>query len=124
MFSARVAGSLASNRCAAKGLKAFGYGALVERFCGITLEKTSQKADWSRRPLSPAMIDYAVQDTEYLEPIAEALGRQLDELKRREWHEQSCARVVEASKVTRTTIRSTSGALAVPRSSRRRRSPS
>ena len=34
------------------GLKAFGYGALVEKFCGITLNKGSQKADWSRRPLS------------------------------------------------------------------------
>jgi ribonuclease D len=83
------------------GLKAFGYGALVEKFCGITLNKTSQKADWSRRPLSPAMIEYAVQDTEYLEPIAEALGAQLDEKHRREWHEQSCARVVAASQVVR-----------------------
>jgi ribonuclease D len=83
------------------GLKAFGYGALVEKFCGITLNKGSQKADWSRRPLSPAMIEYAVQDTEYLEPIAEALGAQLDEKKRREWHEQSCARVVESSKLMR-----------------------
>jgi ribonuclease D len=47
------------------------------------------------------MIEYAVQDTEYLEPIAEALGAQLDDKKRREWHEQSCARVVEASKLVR-----------------------
>jgi ribonuclease D len=83
------------------GLKAFGYGALVEKFCGVTLNKTSQKADWSRRPLSAAMIEYAVQDTEYLEPIAEMLGAQLDEKKRREWHEQSCARVVEASRLLR-----------------------
>jgi ribonuclease D len=83
------------------GLKAFGYGALVEKFCGITLNKGSQKADWSRRPLSPAMIEYAVQDTEYLEPIAAALGAQLDEKNRREWHAQSCARVVEASKMVR-----------------------
>jgi ribonuclease D len=83
------------------GLKAFGYGALVEKYCGITLNKGSQKADWSRRPLSPAMIEYAVQDTEYLEPIAETMGTQLDEKNRREWHEQSCARVVEASKFVR-----------------------
>ena len=83
------------------GLKAFGYGALVEQFCGITLNKGSQKADWSRRPLSQTMIDYAVQDTEYLEPIAEALGAQLDEKGRRAWHEQSCARVVAASQIVR-----------------------
>jgi len=83
------------------GLRAFGYGALVEQFCGITLEKKSQKADWSRRPLSPAMIEYAVQDTQYLEPIAEILGKQLEEKGRRTWHEQSCARVVAASQSVR-----------------------
>ncbi|HUB66794.1 MAG TPA: HRDC domain-containing protein [Candidatus Methylacidiphilales bacterium] len=83
------------------GLRAFGYGALVEQFCGIKLDKKSQKADWSQRPLSPAMIDYAVQDTQYLEPIAEALGQQLDGKGRREWHEQSCARVVTASQTVR-----------------------
>ena len=83
------------------GLKAFGYGALVQQFCGITLNKGSQKADWSRRPLSPAMLEYAVQDTEYLEPIAEALGALLDDKGRRTWHEQSCARVVASSQAVR-----------------------
>jgi ribonuclease D len=83
------------------GLKAFGYGALVEQFCGLTLDKGSQKADWSRRPLSQAMIEYAVQDTQYLEPIAEVLGQQLSEKGRLAWHEQSCARVVAASQILR-----------------------
>ncbi len=83
------------------GQKAFGYGALVEHFCGITLNKSSQKADWSRRPLSQTMIDYAVQDTEYLEPIAEALGALLDAKGRRTWHEQSCERVVASSRIIR-----------------------
>lgn len=83
------------------GMKAFGYGALVEHFCGVTLNKGSQKADWSRRPLSQAMIDYAVQDTQYLEPIAEKMGALLAEKNRTAWHEQSCARVVAASMITR-----------------------
>jgi ribonuclease D len=83
------------------GLKAFGYGALVEQFCGVTLNKSSQKADWSRRPLSPAMIEYAVQDTQYLEPIAEILGQQLEEKGRTAWHQQSCARVVASSQIVR-----------------------
>jgi ribonuclease D len=83
------------------GLQAFGYGALVEQFCGVKLNKGSQKADWSKRPLSQVMIDYAVQDTQYLEALAEILGRQLDDLGRRAWHEQSCARVVASSLVTR-----------------------
>jgi ribonuclease D len=83
------------------GLKAFGYGALVEQYCGIKLDKGSQKADWSRRPLSQTMIDYAVQDTQYLETIAEQMGRQLAEKGRLEWHEQSCARVVASSQLVR-----------------------
>jgi ribonuclease D len=83
------------------GLKAFGYGALVEQFCGLTLNKGSQKADWSRRPLSPAMIDYAVQDTQYLEALMEALAAQLEDKGRRTWHEQSCARVVASSQTLR-----------------------
>jgi ribonuclease D len=83
------------------GLKAFGYGALVDQFCGKTLDKKSQKADWSRRPLSREMIDYAVQDTQYLEPLADILGQKLDELGRRGWHEESCARVVATSQVVR-----------------------
>jgi ribonuclease D len=85
------------------GMKAFGYGALVEQICGITLDKGSQKADWSRRPLSQAMIEYAVQDTQYLEPIAETLGKQLAEKGRLFWHEQSCARVVATSRIVRET---------------------
>ena len=83
------------------GLRAFGYGALVEQFCGVTLDKKSQKADWSRRPLSAAMIEYAVQDTQYLEPIAEILGKQLEEKGRLAWHQQSCARVAAASQNVR-----------------------
>jgi ribonuclease D len=83
------------------GLGAFGYGALVEQFCGVTLDKKSQKADWSRRPLSPAMLAYAVEDTRYLEAIALTLGAQLDEKGRRTWHEQSCARVVASSQIVR-----------------------
>jgi len=49
------------------------------------------------------MIDYAVQDTQYLEPIAEIMGRQLAEKGRLEWHEQSCARVVAASQFVKET---------------------
>ena len=85
------------------GLRAFGYGALVEQFCGLTLDKKELQESrlHSCRPLSPAMIEYAVQDTQYLEPIAEILGKQLDEKGRRTWHEQSCARVVAASRNVR-----------------------
>ena len=79
------------------GLKAFGYGALVEQFCSVKLEKSSQKADWSRRPLSQTMIDYAVQDTPVPRAHRGDHGPPACREGRLEWHEQSCARVVASS---------------------------
>jgi hypothetical protein len=38
--------------------------AMLQRACGIRLDKTLQRADWSRRPLTPAMIAYAARDAE------------------------------------------------------------
>jgi ribonuclease D len=36
------------------GEREFGLGSLLQRHLGVTLEKGSQKADWSRRPLTRA----------------------------------------------------------------------
>ncbi|CAB4243902.1 Ribonuclease D [Methylacidimicrobium sp. AP8] len=76
------------------GLPAIGYAALVQRFFGVEIAKQSQKADWARRPLSPAMLDYAAQDVRYLESLQERLTGELDRLGRREWHRESCARLL------------------------------
>ncbi|WP_020494342.1 ribonuclease D [Verrucomicrobium sp. 3C] len=75
------------------GFPAVGYAALVERFFGVVLAKESQKADWARRPLSPAMLDYAAQDVRYLEPLQERLTDELDRLGRLGWHQESCSRL-------------------------------
>lgn len=83
------------------GFSAFGYAALVEHFYGITLSKKNQKADWSQRPLSHSMLDYAVQDTRYLEGILHEMTQLLHFAGRLEWHEQSCARVVRTSLISR-----------------------
>jgi ribonuclease D len=76
------------------GFPAIGYAALVERFFGVVLVKESQKADWARRPLSPAMLDYAAQDVRYLESLQERLTDELDRLGRLRWHQESCARLL------------------------------
>ncbi len=81
------------------GMPAVSYGALVEQLCGVMLDKKNQKADWSKRPLHASMLEYAVQDTCYLELIAEILRQKLAELGRLEWHQQSCNRVLIASRV-------------------------
>jgi ribonuclease D len=77
------------------GINQFSLGNLVERFLGIKLEKGSQKANWSLRPLSPRMLAYAVNDTHHLEPVARALREQLTMLGRLAWHEQLCAQLIE-----------------------------
>ncbi|HEY8966722.1 MAG TPA: ribonuclease D, partial [Candidatus Methylacidiphilales bacterium] len=85
------------------GLPGIGYAALVERFFGVILNKASQKEDWSARPLTPAMYDYAAQDVTYLDGIRERLTEQLVSLGRLDWHKESSARVVRASRVVKET---------------------
>ena len=78
------------------GYEKIGLAALAEKFCGVVLSKAGQKSDWARRPLSVKQLDYASDDTKYLEAIADALIRNLQESGRSDWHRECCARVVEA----------------------------
>ena len=62
------------------GFRQFGLAALVEHFHGITLSKSSQKADWARRPLSPTMVTYALNDVNYMLDMADKLTAALREM--------------------------------------------
>jgi ribonuclease D len=77
------------------GEKEFSLTSLVKNFLGVQLEKTSQKADWARRPLTEKMETYARNDTRYLKPLADILRAKLQEKNRLAWHQQSCARLIE-----------------------------
>ncbi len=46
------------------GQRESGLQAMLLRACGIRLDKSLQRADWARRPLTPAMIAYAARDAE------------------------------------------------------------
>src|SRR5262249_22915622 len=46
------------------GQRESGLQAMLQRACGIRIDKSLQRADWSRRPLTSAMIAYAVRDAE------------------------------------------------------------
>ena len=83
------------------GAARYGYAALVGEHFGTALTKGPQTANWALRPLPPRLAQYARNDTHFLLPLAERLGRRLDELGRREWLEQSCRRVVDAARVVR-----------------------
>jgi ribonuclease D len=79
------------------GLKEVGLSSLVKQFFGIELPKSSQKANWSRRPLTDVMISYAINDTRYLLPLAERLEQELRASSRWDWYEESCSRAVIAA---------------------------
>lgn len=83
------------------GIPEFSLAALIAKYFGEQVAKASQKANWARRPLPLQMLNYAVKDTHYLLQIAEILEARLRELSRWEWFEQSCARAIVASTVTR-----------------------
>jgi ribonuclease D len=81
------------------GLLEFSYAALMDRFFQIKIAKASQKANWARRPLSPQMVEYAVNDTHRLTALRDLLDVDLDRLQRRVWFDQLCERAVRASEV-------------------------
>ena len=79
------------------GHRQFGLSSLVDHYLGVKLEKGSQKANWARRPLTERMEQYAVNDTHYLKPLADRLKPKLQEKNRLEWHEETCARLIDES---------------------------
>ncbi|MCX7963340.1 MAG: HRDC domain-containing protein [Candidatus Sumerlaea chitinivorans] len=83
--------------CAAQllGYEELGLASLVKRCCGVTLCKSGQRADWSRRPLSPKLIEYATNDSRYLLCVAERLEHELRIRGRVEWHREMCQRILE-----------------------------
>jgi ribonuclease D len=65
-----------------------GYSELVRRLLGITLAKGQTRTDWSRRPLSAAQIEYAIDDVVHLGALRDALDEELTRLGRRGWLEE------------------------------------
>ena len=88
LFDTRVAAQLL-------GIRAFGLSALLEREFGLTLDKKHQRADWSMRPLTADMLDYAAQDTRWLLALRDRLRAQLERLGRLAWAEEEFARVAQ-----------------------------
>lgn len=55
------------------GWEKTGYGSLVERVCGVALDKAYSHHDWGRRPIAPEPLQYAVQDVAYLSEVCDRL---------------------------------------------------
>jgi ribonuclease D len=84
------------------GEPAFGLGSLLEKYFGIRLSKKLQRADWSQRPLTAEMIDYAAADTAHLPDLRDLLERRLRDLSRLAWADEEFGRL-EAVRWTGTT---------------------
>ena len=79
------------------GFEQIGLAALIERYFDITIGKAGQKSDWSRRPLSENQLRYAVNDTRFLEPLADRMLGELSARGRVDWQRESCRAMVESS---------------------------
>ena len=81
LFDTRVAAQLLNE-------PGVGLAALLEKYLGVHLNKRYQRADWSVRPLTPEMLDYAAADTRHLPVLRDTLRERLRELGRLEWAEE------------------------------------
>jgi len=78
------------------GITEFGLAALLKARFGIELNKKYQKADWSKRPLSPEMSAYAAADTSDLLALYDQLNAELVEKGRLPWLVEECRLVCQA----------------------------
>jgi len=78
IFDTRIAAQLL-------GYTAFGLAALLERFFDVKLDKKHQRADWSMRPLTDDMLDYAAQDTRFLLQLKDTMTAELERMGRMAW---------------------------------------
>jgi ribonuclease D len=76
--------------CLFLGLRESGLEALLRSRFQVELNKKYQRADWSQRPLSPEMVEYAAMDVRYLIPLAGVLEKELEEKGRLSWVEEEC----------------------------------
>ncbi len=72
------------------GSKETGLATLLKQKLGVHIDKKYQKKDWSKRPLPPPMLDYAVQDTFYLLSLSAMLKEELCTEDRLAWVEEEC----------------------------------
>lgn len=79
------------------GFRKISLADMVKVYFDVKMTKKGQRSDWSRRPLEPGQLAYAVKDTRYLEPMAERQYARLKELGREDWHRQSCERMVAST---------------------------
>src|SRR5580658_6287711 len=67
-----------------------GYAELVKTLLDVTVPKGQTRTDWSKRPLTPAQLEYAADDVLYLGDVTGHLSKRLNELGREHWAAEDC----------------------------------
>lgn len=78
------------------GLQRIGLAALLEQHFAVALDKEGQKANWSKRPITPKLLNYAALDVWHLPALRDILKRELKKLGRLDWLEQQCRAQIES----------------------------
>jgi ribonuclease D len=78
LFDTRIAAQLLNE-------PGVGLAALLEKYLGVRVDKRFQRADWSARPLSAPMLEYAASDTRHLPELRDILRAQLQAKGRLGW---------------------------------------
>ena len=79
LFDTQVAGGLL-------GLAPqIGYAGLVKELFDVDISKAHTRANWSRRPIADALLQYAAEDVFYLLPAYEQLAGALEKKNRLNW---------------------------------------
>jgi ribonuclease D len=77
-----------------------GYARLVEATLGLTLDKSQSRTDWSRRPLTKAQLEYAIDDVRHLREVYLMLRGQLETLGRMKWLEKPFQKLADPATYT------------------------
>jgi ribonuclease D len=68
-----------------------GYASFVRRFLNLPTNKGETRTDWRQRPLSPAQLEYAIDDVRHLEKLWRKLQGKLESTGRSAWMQSEMA---------------------------------
>lgn len=81
------------------GEEDIGLGSLLAKYFDFDKQKKFQMANWTKRPLSQAMLAYAIQDASFLIRLKNLLIKKLQKLGRWTWVQEEC-RLLEVANLT------------------------
>lgn len=77
------------------GLERVGLGSVCEALLEIELAKEHSAADWSQRPLTQEMLDYAALDVDVMFELWGALAKLIDEAGKTSWLQQEFTHLLD-----------------------------